>query len=90
MYQENLHLATLKLHKFISIYMFLLSIVFVQQCSIHMKYFGKFLKNKKCNVFCVCFLVLLFVHLKKLNKIDVLDLVSDFFRTTTKNVYILK
>ena len=42
-----LHLATLKLCYYISLSMFLFCIVFVQKCSMHIRYFGKYLNYNK-------------------------------------------
>ena len=71
--------------------MFLFCIVFVQKMPNTYQIFWEMFKLlKKCNLFCVCFLVLLIVHLKKMIKTDVLYLVSQFLRTRRNNFYILK
>ena len=68
--------------------MFLFCVVFVQKCSIHIRYFGKCLNYKKTVTYSVCVFGAFNCSFKKMIKIDILDLVSHFFMTRKINFYI--
>ena len=71
--------------------MFLFCIVFLQKCSIHIRYLGKCLKLYKNVTYSVCvFCAFNCLFEKKMNKICVLDLVSQFFRTRNNYFNIFK